>query len=327
MIALLALTLTTAFAQDAIPAREIVGLTVEDASQKWSTATVTYEMSHRVGTDVLGQPIHYSDAVLSTAEHTWPVHAMKWKDYASGQTHGVSLTNAESHAYATDLSIYWSNGTFCNQQEVELNAMEAGAGSVFSSDPSGTWMCSVQGNPLQGAIFAALVMHYWGSPVYVSFNYDYLNTGFQGTYSVTAGLRQLTFLVVGTGVNDLHDACGLNPTDPPATALASVSSCGGVTLTQSETALFNADFCPTCPGNNYLPYEEARTFSGADTLAYYALSLGTVGHLVFDPPAHATEDDIVALVEMSTVLSEQLLLEDEAGVLQYASDLVEIPEQ
>ncbi len=317
----LTLTLTSASAQippEAVPARELVGFTLEEVAVQWSTATVIYEMSHRAGLDANLQPIHYGDALLD-GPWTWPAHGMKWKDYMSGQGHGLDLVAAEASAYGTDLAHHWTFGAHCQGGQVpELNAMEAG-GSVFASDPAGGWMCSVQSDPLQGMVFSALAMHYWGTPVYVGYGYNYLGTSWTSTYTTTAGLRELEFFVVGTHVNDLHDACGLVGASP-SQALAGVGSCGGVTLTSAEAALFNDSICGGC--SSYLPYEEARTFSGADALMHYASSQGLVGHLVFDPPAGVDEEEVAALVELAEIVSGELLVEGTDGVLRYAEEVV-----
>jgi hypothetical protein len=264
-----------------------------------------YEMSER-GSD-------YSASEIDT-HHGWAVHAMQWKQH-------------HAQVWWADLAVARQNAPgFPDCSDVPLlEQLESTAAPVVfrdisgvAVDPPGDWMCTSTSDPATAAIYAALVMHYWKSPVYVPWEGD--DSAYGGfSYNLDAVWQLLRFNFLGHV--DLHDYCGLSPADPPSAVLAAVQGgqCAttGIPLVTAEISAWSDLFLCNCPQQFYF---EDYWVPGAHLLSGYGNSYAQADDLVFDPPG-ASREDLVALWEASTILARHVLVEGDAGLLIPLSEL------
>ena len=247
--------------------------------------------------------------------YEWPLHAMEWKDHASGYAHNFDLAAAEAAVdnSPTNLGFSVKPGDI-----IELDGMEAG-GVVFSSDPSGTWMQANFTDPAQGLVFAALVMHHWKTPVYsASEHFDHQTNGSVMSHAVA--LQRLQFTLVSAP--NLFAACGLDKqTATPTDSLGNVPYCNhGAVLTGDQVSLWNSIW--GAPGS-WTPYEANVNLTPNDLVAAYNNNyMGMQGQLVFDPPGDASQEDIAGLAVLAHELADQTLVEGDDGYLVMLRDYV-----
>ncbi|MEM7153708.1 MAG: hypothetical protein AAF799_12750 [Myxococcota bacterium] len=298
----------------------LIGLSLEEAESMlaWN---VIYEMD-RLPSAVLP----YTAAPIQNLSKGWYAHAMQWKEYSTRSFVGNVLG---STVYALDLNAafsymqgnglyHWSVGT---QSEVRANALEAGPTSwngapIFNADPPGTWMFHNEPDPAKGLVYAALVMHYWGSPVYHNASYVQSSAyNAEGSIIRTIALEELEFML---NAPDLLSACLLPQSTSPSVALSTVPNCAGSTavLHDDIVATWNISTPWTA---NFVPYEEAISLDPAHLIQAWNHS-STLGNLVFDPPADATDEDFAALDMIAEAMKDQVLIEDESGTLVRLSD-------
>ncbi|MEX1366109.1 MAG: hypothetical protein AB1Z98_23490 [Nannocystaceae bacterium] len=303
-----------------VDAHALVGLTLEEvlAGSPW---TVVYEM------DAPPSVTHpYGALAIADPDHGWPAHALQWKDYVAGPSYGFDMSAA-----ASAIAGVFGLGYYVSPLDpVSLNAFEGG-GVVFSGDPPGDWMQAQFNDPAVGLVYAAMVMHLWGSPVYVDATHNYpVGSGAHGSYSHTIGLQRLEFTL--TSAPDLLTACGLPINATPAAALSVVPTCShGAILTGDRVSLWNDFGCSSCPGANYVPYDADVAMVPGELVTAWWLSLGNQGQLVFDPPAEATEEDLEGLAVLAEALAEQVLVESDDGTLvlmrDYVAELEPLPQE
>jgi len=276
----------------------MIGLTLEEVLSSHPSAVVTYAMD-----PLPSGATPYSAPQIAAYDSGWPAHALQWKDYLTNQSFSFDISAAQAaimSAFGLGLNVHAINAG-------SLNTIEA-AGAVFSSDPPGTWMEARFTDPATTFAYAALVMHFWDSPVYLDATHNYPSGG---NFSHAIALQELEFTL--PSAPDLLAACGLH----------------GAVLTDDRVSLWNDNLCIGCPGSNYLPYDPYRVLAPNDlTLAWWS-SLGSRGQIVFDPPAEATEEDLEGLAVLASALAEQILVEDPEGYLMLMVDVVpegELPE-
>ncbi len=234
----------------------------------------------------------------------WSRHAAKWKAYVDLNVGSVDLASAYQGNILHPLV----------GAESELNLHESLYfediwGNTY--DPNGTWMSEDIDDPLTGLAFAAMVMHYWHSPVY--FNGVWtpsLQIAPAGAWYHEFALEQVTFRIPNAPT--LHDACGISPSASAVTALAAIQTCDltGVTLEGGIVSAWLGDYSP----GNSPTYLHHQSIGGADLMSSYAAGFswgpnwhsGRVGELVFDPPAEASEDEIAAVRALAGVLANEL---------------------
>jgi hypothetical protein len=245
---------------------------------------------------------NYNDYLLQVVGG-WARYAGQWKSYVDPLVGTV------------DLFCTYAGGGFrpLLGAEVTLDHHEA---TCFTDlwgtqyDPNGTWMSADIDDPLTGLAFAALVMHYWGSPVF--FSGDWRPTWYApaGSWYHQIALEQLTFQI--PGAPDLHSACGISPNTPAVPALADIQSCNlhGVTIEAGVVSAWLGDLSPiTAPS-----YLHHVNISGGDLLNAYAAGFnwtlnnpsGRVGELVFDPPAEAGPEEIAAVLSLAQFMADEL---------------------
>lgn len=195
---------------------------------------------------------------------------------------------------------------------------------MFSSDPNGTWMENNITDPAVGLIYAALVMHFWRSPVYVDATHNYPAGSYaSGSFSHTIGLQRLKFMI--PSAPDLLAACGLPGNSTAATALSIVPQCNhGAVLLSDEVSLWNDVLCPGCPGNIYVPYDRQVSLPVTDLVTAWWASLGNQGHMVFDPPGNVSDEDLLGIAVLAEALVDQTVIADENGNLLLLRDYVEL---
>lgn len=318
-VSLVSLLMSLAFAQEALPERtpheplepspppvepvgieDLVGLPYEEVLQA-GVATVSYEMSHRNA--------NFSAPEISEPRRGWPVYALQWKDHASGNAHSFDASEV------MDLQVYTTYFSgFSNEvsagDEVYLNDLEA-TSTVFSSDPAGTWMYAHFPNKAEGFVFAALVMHYWHSPVF--FESGALDAA-SSNYLWHVVMEELTFTIPSAA--NLHAACGLPTSAAPSVALSMVPTCNHGAILDSGVV---TQWMQPLGSPVYLP-NLTRTGGFLGT-AYDTTWSGVNGELIFDPPAEATTEDLMGLFVLAEALAPQVLVADGSGLLVPLSEL------
>ena len=258
------------------------GMTLAEV-QAMSPPAVTYQMSARPSATFF-----YNHAQIATSVG-WPIHALQWKDYTSPPAFDINAA----------VSALVSAGWGVNPMEsVELNNAEANP-AVFATDPAGEWLEEAIVDPAEALVFAALAMHYWKTPVYMAALHFPTQTGV--THAI--GLQMLEFTIPSAA--NLHAACGLPTSAPPAIALSTIPACNhGAVLTSNEVSLWQSSFPGTPPW--YTPNTSLLT---------YELVNAYLGLVIYDPPADATSEDVEGLREIAASLADQVLIPDEEGVL------------
>jgi hypothetical protein len=247
----------------------------------------------------------------------WPAHGLQWKDEATGSSLNFDIAAAHSEITSYPFGLY-----VASNDHSKLNAIEANTG-VFSSDPNGIWMENNITDPTVGLVYAALLMHFWRTPVYVDATHNYPSGSYAwGSFSHTIALQKLTFTI--PSAPDLLAACGLPANSTPSTALSIVPQCNhGAVLISDEVSLWNDLLCPGCPGTNYVPYDRQVGLPVSDLVTAWWVSLGHQGQMVFDPPGSATGEDLQGVAVLAEALADQILIVDENKKLVLLRDYVE----
>jgi hypothetical protein len=262
------------------------------------SALVTYSMS------ASGANYNHSGMEIS-----WERYAAQWKAYIDTQVGSVDLAQC-----------YNANSLPLLGAENQLNYNEAHlftntSGSLY--DPVGTWMSEDIDDPMTGFAFAAMVMHYWHSPVFFTGAWEpSVQQAPAGSWFGEIALERLTFDV--PTAPDLHSACGISPNAPAVQALAAIQSCDltGVTLDGAVVTVWEGLFSTGPTMLHHAP------ITGTELVAAYLAGLslppgyhvqypngwsgGRVGELIFDPPAEASEEEIAAVRALADVLADEL---------------------
>lgn len=290
-----------------IPADHLVGLHIKELEQ-FSTSTVTYEMHPYPS---VNHP--FTAPEIDDDNKGWPVHALQWKDYVSGGAFAFDIAAASA-------GVSGIPGLGTDVEAVDathLNGLEAN-GLVFSADPNGTWMQANFSDPAVGLAYAALVMHFWNSPVYVSGRYHYPPYG--TTMSHVIALQRLEFTLASAP--DLLAACGLPANATAATALTTIPSCNhGAILAADEVSLWNQLLLSSPSNPTHAQYDPQVNLDPTDLIG--AWWNGDVqGQIVFDPPGSASKKDLAGLAVLAAALRDQLLVADGDGYLMMIDDYV-----
>lgn len=287
---------------DPIGAEQLVGMHIEEL-HALQPFTVTYQMD-----PLPSAAFPYGAAQVAAPEDGWPIHALQWKAYHEN----MPLFDLPLATQLVTMTSGWGEGVDY-YDEAYLDYVEST--SVFPWDPNGEWQTEVfSGNTgvAVGLAYAALVMHYWDTPVYLD---AAMPAASQWSGLHTIGLQQLELSI--PSAPDLLSACGLQPSDPPSMALSTVVTCQhGATLTNDQVSMWYDS--GSIPG-----YQPNVSFHPG--LLQYAWDLGT-GRIVFDPPSDVTEEDLEGLHVLAEALAEQLLIPNEDDILVFASDVaLELP--
>jgi hypothetical protein len=287
-----------------IGADALVGKHIADLS--WS-AVFAEQMNPLPG------PTHpFTASQIAEPETGWPVHGLTWKDHASQQyVFDVVAAEAEVQSYPT-------LGLNVNSVDAASLDLIEGGGVAFSGDPNGTWMQQVYSDPATGLAFAALVMHFWGTPVYVDATHNYLNDpALIGNFSHAIALEQLEFSAMTA--SDLLSACGFPSQATVSYALTNVPNCvNALVLTDNLVSLWNDLLC-SC--SNYVPYVADVHLSSMDLTTAWVGSLGWRGQMVFDPPDEVSDEDLAGLAILADALADQMMVADADGYLVRIRDI------
>ncbi len=269
---------------------QLTGMSVIELQALPTVATVQYQMSPLPSAATFNHP------TIARPFKGWPVHALQWKDYVSTPSFDINVAAAEVSSFGNfGYSVYAFDSDL-------LDDLEANS-AVFASDPSGVWQEEIFTDPAEGLVFAALVMHYWGSPVYKGVQHSADPVATVITHSIA--LEMLEFDIPTAA--DLHAACGLSSNVAPAVALTTIPTCNhGAVLTANQVSLWNE----TPLSGSYI----ANTSIPPLALAT-AYSVFSGDPLVFDPPGEVTVEDIEALRVLATALADQVLIPDADGIL------------
>ncbi|KIG16936.1 hypothetical protein DB30_03920 [Enhygromyxa salina] len=178
-------------------------------------------------------------------------------------------------------------------------------------DPVGTWMSADIDDPLTGLAFAAIVMHYWHSPVFFSGDWTPpLSVAPNGSWYKDIALESIRFR--SPSFSSLHAACGISSTASAATALSQIQTCafGGLTVEDAVVTAWSGDFSPS----NAPALLHHQSISANQLLGAYAAGFthgqgnpsGRVGELIFDPPPEADAEEIAAVFALAEFMASEI---------------------
>ena len=242
----------------------------------------------------------------------WERYAAQWKAYVDALVGTVDLMHAYTGGNSTPLV-----GAEANLEHNEANYFTDTWGNHY--DPNGTWMSEDIDDPLTGLAFAAMVMHYWHSPVFFNGAWEpSLQIAPTHSWYQEFALERITFEL--PNAPDLHSACGISPTASAVSALAAIQTCNlsGLTIHDAVVTAWLGDF-----SNGLAPdLLHHQVISGTELMSTYAAGLsvppnywpglpngwssGHVGELVFDPPAEAGDDEIAAVRALADILADEI---------------------
>lgn len=285
-----------------VPAEKLEGLHIKQLAGLFDT--VSYEMSFRPSSHT------YAGPEIEDGREGWPAHGMQWKSYEHGDSVNLAVASTSIAADPNDFGQSVLPG-----DAGHMNDLEAVGSGVFTdivglpTDPHGSWLETSIPGSAQAFAYAALVMHFWRSPVYLGGSHLFLEPALQGNISETIALQQLSF-DVPTGT-DLLSTCGIPSGLSPAASLGLVLNCNqGFTLNGGETSTWNGFLYYNVP----VEFVPNYTMDAATLIAAHQSALAT-RHMVFDPPEEATDEDLLAIRVMSEALAGQMMLVDEDGIL------------
>ena len=260
----------------------------------------------------------YTDPAIAEYDRGWPIHALQWKDHATGNALQFDVADAVAAVAAFPyLGLYVKS-----IDAARINDIEEGNAPVttqpFSQDPNGVWMETQIYDPAIGLAYAALVMHYWKSPVYLDATHNYLNDPvITDSFSHTIALELLEFTT--GGATDILAACGFPSGASPSYALSNAPNCSSALILSDDlVSLWNDSLC-FCSG--WVPYVADVSLSPNELTTAWIGSLGWRGQMVFDPPADASEEDLAGLEILAEALADQIMIPDADGYLVRVRDL------
>mmetsp|Transcript_10463 Transcript_10463/g.17332 ORF Transcript_10463/g.17332 Transcript_10463/m.17332 type:complete len:401 (-) Transcript_10463:207-1409(-) len=120
----------------------------------------------------------YNTIQVESTPINWGMHALQWKGYnhiATGGSFDPVLAQTLSPP-AKSGSPLTSNSVSCEGADA-LDELERASSNIFktgteSTDPNGTWNCAHDSDASSAAVFAAMNMFYWKTPVYVDMHAD-----------------------------------------------------------------------------------------------------------------------------------------------------------
>lgn len=162
---------------------------------------------------------------------------------------------------------------------VDLNQFEA-SGAFFDAtgpvDPAGEWLEITSEDGEQVAIFAAMVIWKWGSPVYV----PYLAFFDSGSFSAVGAIDEVT---LSHPSGPPHVVCGWSDPDPNA-------SCPGLTI-DSVKMTYYSDLVSVKTAASVIEYFDEPAVSGQSFVETYEQStIPGLRSVVYDPPTGAHWD-------------------------------------
>ena len=281
---------------------DLVGMPYEEAQSMFFPWIAHYAM------DPVPTAGTYNAPEIASSHDGWPVHALQWKAYHESQSFfDIALASLQVITQGIGEYVHAADATHLNNFE---------ASPVFTSDPRGDWQTMLIPDPAVGLTYAALLMHYWDTPVYVDASHNYYTTDptHAGTVSHTIALQQLTFMFFST--TNLHHACGLTLGAQPAAALNQALNCNhaGI-LIGDQVSLWNNFFYTCNPCGNSIDFDPNTSLSPASLRDAWIQSWNSPGRIVFDPPDEATEEDLQGLLVLAEALADQILIPDDEGIL------------
>lgn len=244
----------------------------------------------------------------------WSRYAAIWKSHADSNVGSVNFGSA--YAGGNFDPLLGADATLDLHESLYFEDIWG-----VTYDPNGTWYSVDIDDPMTGLAYAAIAMHYWGTPVFVSGDYQPSPwIAPSGSWYGDIAVEQLSFS--SPAFTSLLDACGILATDSASDALYkiynSTSPCGltGVTLTGGVISAWAGDYSPVQAPD--LLHHHGVT--GAELIAAYGagytwspgFSSGRVGELVLDPPAGA---DLESVELLAKAIGEQMQEQLELGEL------------
>jgi hypothetical protein len=260
----------------------------------------------------------YKTDGINSHQNMWALHALQWKAYVHETVAGgsfneglISQAELDSQAYPLTVASESCNvrANFLNDLESRPNVYTSNTGAPV--DPNGSWLCVdesdlafVNVNPsLEGAIIAALNMHFWKTPTYV----DISGGGFchavapaqcsiEQTHATKAVIGKVTLCTK-------HDDPNTPPPPPPTTVCGWNSASWSNLIDISDDCENNIDLYSVTFSffSDFGEYFNQDLYTSSP--AVWASIYGPPSTLVFDPPPGVTNEDIQNLVEAADMAS------------------------
>ncbi|PRQ04987.1 hypothetical protein [Enhygromyxa salina] len=234
----------------------------------------------------------------------WSRYAALWKSFIDANVGSVHV----AHCYGGN-NLRPLLGAEQSLESHEANFFTDIWGDPY--DPNGTWMSADINDPLTGLAFAAIVMHYWQSPVF--FTGDWappLSIAPSGSWYSDIALESIRFR--SNTHSSLHAACGISSTVSASTALSQIQGCSfaGLSVEDAVVTAWLGDYSPS----NAPVLLHHQSINAGDLLGAYARgfsyshgnSSGRVGELVFDPPPEADPEEVAAVYALAEFIAAEI---------------------
>jgi hypothetical protein len=252
----------------------------------------------------------------------WALHALQWKAYVHETVDGGSFNEGSISQDELDSQSYFltSEDESCTVRADFLNALESRPFVYCSEsgapvDPNGSWNCVDESdlssdNPsLEGAIIAALNMHFWNTPTYV----DIFGPGLCDPPPTSCSIMRFNAKKAVLGKVTLctkYDSSATPPPPPPTTVCGWNSASWSDLIDISDDCEDNIDLYSVTfsifstvedpvTDDGYFEQDLYTSNPEAWEFIYGPAVTGFDGQstLIFDPPAGTTNEDIHMVVE------------------------------
>jgi hypothetical protein len=247
----------------------------------------------------------YKTDGINSHPDMWALHALQWKAYVHETVDGGSFNeglisqdelNSQAYPLTSEYQSCTVRADFLNDLESRPNVYTSNTGAPV--DPNGSWTCVDESdlssdNPsLEGAIIAALNMHFWKTPTYV----DIKDTFFTW-YTTKAVIEKVTLCTK-------HDDPNSPPPPPPTTVCGWNNANWSDLIDISDDCEDNIDL-HSVTFSFFTEVKDPDPFRGGyfkqnfymDHPDSWEWIYGAPSTLIFDPPAGTTKEDIHNLVE------------------------------
>lgn len=224
----------------------------------------------------------------------WGFHALQWKGYKHIDAGGIYDPAPVEWAPGWD----YPDSVKCSDADW-LNDLEASG--IYDVNPRGTWFCKTENDPHLGAIFAAMAMHYWKTPVYKNARGS-LSFPPNEYWNINAMVIEKVTLCTSARAQP-HEVCEWDTLDW-ASGQGGLGACAAQLFLDSvEVGLFSD--IPMCGSTT--PFGPHKTVSGADWAQYYHNWAGGDSELIWDPPAGVSGDAIATMQRMASATTEGMI--------------------
>ncbi len=239
----------------------------------------------------------YTDFIpTDESEYDYYQHAMVWKHLVNS---GLGF---DMPSWSFPLGVSQGDEAILDQLEAGGVFYDQSTGATV--DPSGQWNEVVINDPATAAIFAAISIWAWSTPVYFNFQ-NVPTTNPQGLSSMLAVTHCVT-LSVENSTTPPHIACGWDAASAEDMAIQAMN-CPGLIIENVSMSYFT-DYIFSGVGSYYTEADPSYPpIDGALFEVHYTdININADRYVVIDPPALDTDtplNDLQNILEVSEILA------------------------